>query len=60
MLTLFDLPGPEKPEYAVIAHYLSDDQYGSRAERQAFLDAGMEPTLRSLPFRPACVALTAA
>ncbi|WP_030319313.1 hypothetical protein [Streptomyces sp. NRRL B-3229] len=98
MLTLFDLPEPEKPEHAVIAQYrLSDDQYGSRTERQAIFDAEramaaaveevgvgevdgngfgggevelfaygadaealfkvMEPTLRSLPFRPAYVVL---
>jgi hypothetical protein len=37
---LFDLPEPETPEQAVIAHYrLSDAQYGSRAERDAFFDA---------------------
>lgn len=40
MDTLFDLPEPETPEEAVIAHYrLSDDQYGSRAEREAIFDA---------------------
>ncbi|WP_225098018.1 hypothetical protein [Streptomyces sp. CoH27] len=98
MDTFFDLPEPETPEQAVIAHYrLSNDQYGSRAERQAIFDAEramsaaveeagvgdvdgnefgggevvlyaygadaealfkvMEPTLRSLPFRPAHVVL---
>ncbi|MET8221339.1 hypothetical protein [Streptomyces hirsutus] len=98
MDTLFDLPEPETPEQAVIAHYrLSDDEYGSRAERKAIFDAEramavavakagvgevdgnefgggeavvyaygadaealfkvMEPTLRSLPFRPAHVVL---
>ncbi|MFD4598021.1 hypothetical protein ACFWPQ_08270 [Streptomyces sp. NPDC058464] len=36
----FDLPEPETAEEAVIAHYrLSDDQYGSRAEREAVFDA---------------------
>ncbi|MFD8380637.1 hypothetical protein ACFV2X_19150 [Streptomyces sp. NPDC059679] len=36
MDTLFDLPEPETPEEAVIARYrLSDDQYGSPAEREA-------------------------
>ncbi|MGW0879378.1 hypothetical protein [Streptomyces sp. NPDC002671] len=95
---LFDLPEPEIPEQAVIAHYrLSDDQYGTRAEREAVFNAEramaasvdeagvgevdgnefgggeaalyaygadaealfkvMEPTLRSLPFRPAHVVL---
>ncbi|WP_428954611.1 hypothetical protein [Streptomyces sp. cg35] len=95
MDTLFDLP---EPEQAVIAHYrLSDDQYGSPAERAAIYNAEramtsaveaagvgevdgnefgggeavlyahgtdaralfkvMEPTLRSLPFRPAHVVL---
>ncbi|MFF4798691.1 hypothetical protein ACFY1U_09770 [Streptomyces sp. NPDC001351] len=95
---LADLPEPVAPEQAVIAHYrLSDDQYGSRSERQAIFDAEramtaavegagagevdgnefgggeavlyaygadaealfkvMEPTLRSLPFRPAYVVL---
>ncbi|MGY4982250.1 hypothetical protein ACWCYL_34755 [Streptomyces sp. 900105755] len=40
MDTLFDLPSPETPEHAVIAHYrLSGDQYGSRAERDAIFDA---------------------
>jgi hypothetical protein len=40
MDTLFDLPEPETPEHAVIAHYrLSDGQYGSRAEREAVFDA---------------------
>ncbi|MEV6702327.1 hypothetical protein AB0M68_35180 [Streptomyces sp. NPDC051453] len=40
MDTLFDLPEPETPEQAVIAHYrLSDDQYGSPAEREAIYDA---------------------
>ncbi|MBX7553922.1 hypothetical protein ABZX95_28880 [Streptomyces sp. NPDC004232] len=40
MDTLFALPEPETPEQAVIAHYrLSDDQYGSRAEREAIFDA---------------------
>ncbi|MFD0435016.1 hypothetical protein ACWEGX_42310 [Streptomyces chartreusis] len=40
MDTLFDLPEPETPEEAVIAHYrLSDDQYGARAEREAIFDA---------------------
>ncbi|MGW9494826.1 hypothetical protein ACWG5P_10615 [Streptomyces prasinus] len=40
MDTLFDLPEPETPEQAVIAHYrLSDDEYGSRAEREAIFDA---------------------
>ncbi|MFH8975123.1 hypothetical protein [Streptomyces sp. NPDC017890] len=39
MDTLFDLPEPE-PEQAVIAHYrLSDDQYGSPAEREALYSA---------------------
>ncbi|MET9088433.1 hypothetical protein ABZX77_42235 [Streptomyces sp. NPDC004237] len=98
MDTLFDLPEPEAPEQAVIIHYrLSDDQYGSRAERESIFDAEralsaaveeagvgevdgnefgggeavlytygvdaealfkvMEPTLRSLPFRPAYVVL---
>ncbi|MFF9491580.1 hypothetical protein [Streptomyces flaveolus] len=97
MDTLFDLREPE-PEQAIIARYrLSDDHYGSPAEREAIYnaervmtaaveaagvgeidgnefgggeallyaygaDAGalfrvMEPTLRSLPFRPAHVAL---
>lgn len=37
---LFDLPGPETPEEAVIAHYrLSDDEYGTRAEREAIFSA---------------------
>lgn len=95
---LFELPEPETSEQAVIAHYrLSDDRYGSRAEREAMFDAEramavavmraevgevdgnefgggeavvyaygadaealfkvMEPTLRSLPFRPAHVVL---
>jgi hypothetical protein len=98
MDALFDLPEPEMPEQAVIAHYrLSDGQYGSSAEREAVYDAEramasaveeagvgevdgnefgggeavlyayganaeelfkvMEPTLRSLPFRPAHVVL---
>ncbi|MET7666260.1 hypothetical protein ACWGDS_41105 [Streptomyces sp. NPDC055059] len=98
MDALFDLPEPVTPEQAVIAHYcLSDEQYGSPAEREAIYnaeralsaavaDAGvgevdgnefgggeavlyaygadaealfkiMEPTLRSLPFRPAHVVL---
>ncbi|MFD0066887.1 hypothetical protein [Streptomyces sp. NPDC056690] len=98
MDALFDLPEAETPEQAVIAHYrLSDDQYGSPAEREAVYDAEramtnaveeagvgevdgnefgggeavlyaygadaealfkvMEPTLRSLPFRPAHVVL---
>ncbi|MEU2976610.1 hypothetical protein ABZ678_06260 [Streptomyces hirsutus] len=98
MDTLFDLPEPETPEQDVIAHYrLSDDEYGSRAEREAIFDAEramavavakagvgevdgnefgggeavvyaygadaealfkvMEPTLRSVPFRPAHVVL---
>ncbi|MFJ8020526.1 hypothetical protein [Streptomyces sp. NPDC096311] len=40
MDTLFELPEPETPEEAVIAHYrLSDDKYGSRAEREAIFDA---------------------
>lgn len=53
MDTLIDLPEPETPEEAVIAHYrLSDDQYGSCVEREA-----MEPTLRGVPFRPAYVVL---
>ncbi|MFK0281991.1 hypothetical protein ACIQVL_16185 [Streptomyces sp. NPDC090499] len=40
MDTLFDLPEPEAPEEAVIAHYrLSDNEYGSRAEREAIFDA---------------------
>ncbi|MDQ0600257.1 hypothetical protein QF037_004602 [Streptomyces canus] len=40
MDTLFDLPEPETTERAVIAHYrLSDDEYGSRAEREAVFDA---------------------
>ncbi|GAB7109788.1 hypothetical protein JCM4814A_81030 [Streptomyces phaeofaciens JCM 4814] len=40
MNTLSDLPEPETPEEAVIARYrLSDDQYGSRAEREAIFDA---------------------
>ncbi|MFD3970727.1 hypothetical protein [Streptomyces cyaneofuscatus] len=97
MDTLFDLPEPERQQ-AVVAHYrLSDDQYGSPAEREAIYDAErvmtaaveaagvgevdgnefgggeavlyaygadagalfkiMEPTLRSLPFRPANVVL---
>lgn len=95
MDTLFDLPEPETTEQAVVARYrLSDDEYGSRAEREAIFDAEcamavaveeagvgevdgnefgggeavlyaygpdaavfkvMEPTLRSLPFRPAHV-----
>ncbi|MFA3840401.1 hypothetical protein [Streptomyces aureus] len=98
MDALFDLPEVEAPEQAVIAHYrLSDDEYGSPAEREAIYDAErlmttaveaagvgevdgnefgggeavlyaygadaealfkvMEPTLRSLPFRPAHVVL---
>ncbi|MFG3369611.1 hypothetical protein ACGF0K_32210 [Streptomyces sp. NPDC048156] len=40
MDALFDLPEVEAPEQAVIAHYrLSDDQYGSPAEREAIYDA---------------------
>ncbi|MGW1004460.1 hypothetical protein [Streptomyces sp. NPDC002520] len=40
MDTLFDLPEPATPEEAVIAHYrLSDDRYGSRAEREAVFEA---------------------
>ncbi|MFE7170126.1 hypothetical protein [Streptomyces sp. NPDC057616] len=40
LLTLFDLPAPEEPEHSVIARYcLSDDQYGSPAERLAIFDA---------------------
>ncbi|MEU9166800.1 hypothetical protein AB0D34_03170 [Streptomyces sp. NPDC048420] len=40
MDTLFDLPEPEITEEAVITHYrLSDDQYGSRAERDAIFAA---------------------
>lgn len=40
MPAFFDLPEPEEPEHAVIGHYrLSDDQYGSRAERQAIFAA---------------------
>lgn len=40
MDTLIDLPEPETPEEAVIAHYrLSNDQFGSRAERDAVFDA---------------------
>ncbi|MEU9912362.1 hypothetical protein [Streptomyces sp. NPDC051001] len=40
MDTLFDLPEPETTEQAVIARYrLSDDEYGSRAEREAVFDA---------------------
>ncbi|MFJ3671396.1 hypothetical protein ACIPSE_33530 [Streptomyces sp. NPDC090106] len=40
MDTLFDLPESEAPEEAVIARYrLSDDAYGSPAEREAFFDA---------------------
>ncbi|WP_217171429.1 hypothetical protein [Streptomyces sp. AC512_CC834] len=98
MDTLFDLTEAETLEQAVIAHYrLSDDQYGSLAEREAIYDAeramtsaveeagvgevdgnefgggnavlyaygadaealfkAMEPTLRSLPFRPAHVVM---
>ncbi|MFC9462814.1 hypothetical protein [Streptomyces sp. NPDC056983] len=98
MDALFDLPEAETPEQAVIAYYrLSDDQYGSPAEREAVYDAEramttaveeagvgevdgnefgggeavlyaygadaealfkvMEPTLRSLPYRPAHVVL---
>ncbi|MFF8191687.1 hypothetical protein ACF05L_12700 [Streptomyces bobili] len=40
MGALFDLPEAETTEEAVIARYrLSDDQYGSRAEREAISDA---------------------
>ncbi|MGW7165383.1 hypothetical protein ACWGH3_08780 [Streptomyces sp. NPDC054884] len=40
MDTLSDLPEPETPEEAVIAHYrLSGNEYGSHDERQAILDA---------------------
>ncbi|MGW8685003.1 hypothetical protein ACWGNN_28920 [Streptomyces sp. NPDC055817] len=40
MDALFDLPEVEAPEQAVIAHYrLSDDRYGSPAEREAVYDA---------------------
>ncbi|MFF4257724.1 hypothetical protein ACFY1L_41710 [Streptomyces sp. NPDC001663] len=40
MDTLFDLPEPQAPEQAVIAHYrLGDDQYGSPAERAVIFDA---------------------
>lgn len=40
MDTLFDLPELEIPEEAVISRYrLSDDQYGSPAEREAIFDA---------------------
>ncbi|KQW16247.1 hypothetical protein [Streptomyces sp. Root369] len=98
MDTDFDVHKPEATEEAVIAHYcLSDDEFGSLTEREAFFDAEqtmaaaaeearvgevdgnefgggevvlyaygpdaqalfkvMEPTLRSLPFRPAYVVL---
>ncbi|MFG2723827.1 hypothetical protein [Streptomyces canus] len=98
MDTNFDIPEPEATEEAVIAHYcLSDDEFGSPIEREAFFDAEeamaaaveeaevgevdgnefgggevvlyaygpdaqalfkvMEPSLRSLPFRPAYVVL---
>ncbi|MFG3017378.1 hypothetical protein ACGFZQ_02295 [Streptomyces sp. NPDC048254] len=40
MDTLFDFPEPETHEEAVIARYrLSDDQYGSRAERETIFAA---------------------